>query len=247
MTLEEGVVRLRTRLNVDLEAEIDVDDNELCALALMRGAQKVSRAAYLFPVWEADFNLTADEPIYITTAACPTDLIFEVEEVHINGQWLEMLTPAQFRRSVGDYHSESSHSNPGIWMKYGPDSIRISQPPNSTAVAASDNFVKGWGLHPLWGYGNKHGTEMLGPEIAHDLYVNRAVLDNSVGNVSSDEGIKRRREIEREYSLLIYGGRDAAGNIVQGLKDQNLEQYKPLMREHRAGQRRRLFGIGHRR
>lgn len=234
----------RARLNVDSEAEFDIDDNEACALALSLAAQEVTREGYVLPVWEAALTLVADQAEYVLTTACAADLIFEAEEIHVNGNWLQRLLPQDFRRAVGDYHTESSHSKPGFWTPVGPDKIRISQPPNSTAVAASDNFVKGWALHPLYTFGQNNDDPFLGPVNAHQLYVDRAVLDNSVGNVASQEGMARRREIERKYSLRINGGRDANGQEVQGLKNQNLELYKPLMRQHRAGSRRRFFGIG---
>src|SRR3990167_4762397 len=223
MTLVQAVERLRSRVRVDLESEVDLDDNVVATTALMSGAQLCSREAYLFWELQSTLTLTASEPEYNLLSAC-AHRIFEPRSVHINGNWLDHKMYPDFVRAIGDYQSESSNSTPGMWTMVDPDTIRISQPPNATAVAASDNFVAGFREHALYTWTDNQATELQGAGIHHQLYVDRAALDITVSYTRSPEGIAARKEIERHYSLKVYGGYDANGQYVQGLKYANLDR-----------------------
>lgn len=252
MTFGQAVARLITRVRVDLEAEIDDGNLEEVAAALIHGAKRTSRDAYLFWKTKADLSLghadalaTAPEYNLLNTNICEHP-IFQPEGVHINGAWLTRMDLPDFESAYSDYYNQSTSANPSVWTCVEAETIRISEPPNSTAIAATDNFVRGWAEYPLWNYGNYKDAEMLGPSTVHLAYVNRAALDITVSYAATEEGYARRKNMEREYSLTIYGGRDINGSFVAGLREKNLQRVRPLRSSMGAGQQRnrRFFGIG---
>lgn len=249
MTFEKGVERLVTRLQVDLESEVDTTDNEKMAYELILGAKQVSRDAYLF--WKpqaslvlthADALATAPEYSTLNPNIC-TEPIFECRGVYINGQWLTFYSLPDFEQAIPEYFNTTASSNPSIWTFVESERIRISDPANSTARAAT-NYIRGFAEYPTWTYNLYSQTEMLGPSTMHLAYVNKAALNLSLSNTATDEGRQRRIDYEREYSLLIYGGKDRNGQWVKGIQSTNLERVRPLTSKQGMGQQRRRFGVG---
>lgn len=252
MTLAEAVARLRTRVRVDLEAEVDLDDNEVAAEELVKGAKRTSRDAYLFWKMKADLTLgsaaalaTAPEYNLLDPDICAS-LMFHIYDLHVNGDWITRVTEPEFEIAAMDYHNETAAAKVNIWCPIGLETVRISPPLNSTGYGASDNFARGFIEYPTWDYGNYSGTEMLGAPHMHDLYVDNAALAISVSYVASTEGLQRRAAIERNYSMKVFGGKDAMGNFREGLQGKNLERVRPLTRKATGGLHRRVFTVGHR-
>lgn len=237
MTLSQAVDRLRARCRVDLEAEVDLEDNEAAVRELMTAAQEFSRDSYAY--WSPRSALTvtvktgAAAGRFNTLSECG-DRMFHCYGVHINGQWLSHYDLPDFERMFSEYWSLSTTSTPGAWTHVNPEEIWIGDPPNSTAAAADDNWCRGFIEHPVMVWASEKDLQLRGAGVYHNLIVTKAALNCTIGNVSSDQGIRRRREYEKDYVLK-----------TERYKSENLARVRPLTKKDTIGRTRRLFGVGH--
>jgi len=241
MTLAEAIEKLRKRIDYDLESEEDLtNDPERAARELSKGAKEVSRECYHLYTSRANLTLTQDKAEYnlLDPNVCEKevfDLVAYEDDpaggVHIAGSWLTYQKWETFRRALPDYFKETS-STPAFYTIIPPSTLRISPPPNSSAVSASDNFVVGFYLHPTYTWAKNKDTELLGDELYHDLYINRALLSLVLANLD-DENAKRWSLFRAEYEAR-----------VNALRAFNLAKYKPLRRKAGAGNERVLFHLG---
>lgn len=241
MTLQESIERLRTRLQVDLESEVDLDDNVQATEEIVRAAKEVSRETY--SLWDSyvAIHLIADvaEVNLLNVASSSTvpyldRSMHHIYGVHVNGSWLNFQDPSEFFTNYNtSYYNEASNAHPGVWTWAGSDVIRLSAPPNATAVAASDNFTLGFAEHDVYDYANYKDVELQGPSATHLMIVDKAAINVSLSYVSTAQGLQRRGQIEKAYA-----------ERASFYKAQNLARQRPLKRKAGAGTQRRVFGIG---
>lgn len=253
MTLAESVERLRNRVKVDLEAEVDIDDNEVAADEIVTAAIEFSRDAYCFFERRSSLTLAvntgSDTGKFNLLTACEHRM-FDLRSangyaVHINGSFLREMTPSDFEECYQDYYNLGTTANPSHWSYSGPNEIVLGNPPNATAVAASDNYVSGFREHGVYTYNLNKDDELQGDRRWHRLIVIKAALNISEGFVSSEQGFKRRGSFQKTYNLAVFGGVDSSsGTVFTGMRNENLERVRPLERKLVAGTRRRIFGIG---
>jgi hypothetical protein len=233
MTLEESVVRLRSRFELDVDADIDVDSDEEMATAISDAAKDFTRRAFCLYTLQAALTLTDGEPEYslLAPAVCALP-VFHCLGVFVNGGWLEKVEPEDFALYWPGYASEASNAHPSLWLEIAPERIRIAAPPNATAVAAS-SYVRGFYEHPTLTRADDWDTELLGPEQFHRLIVDRAFVNNSKSYLAGSEEYRRRETTRLEYE-------DETGKLAKT----NKARYKPSKRRGGAGCVRRFFGAG---
>lgn len=197
MKLKTAVADLRAKVDVDLDSERDLDNDEAAVSVLMEGARRASEDTCCLWSWRASLALEADEPEYNTLdgATCP-DRVFEVWGVYVNGGWLEELLPTDFM-ALG-YESAASQAKPSRFVAYGPNNIRLLNPPNA-AAAAAEAFVVGFRHHSTYTSSANMDDELEGPEELHRLSILRAALDATMGYVASDQGLRRWSLYEKNY------------------------------------------------
>lgn len=233
MTLAQVITKTINRCRVDLDSDVDTADNDAMTLAVVQAAKEWSRDTLCLWTWRSTLTLSDGDFDYdlISAAAVP---VFRCYGVHINGQWLSELLPqnTQPGGENEDYWNRASSSNPNYWFPQLPTLIRLYEPPNATAVAASDNFVIGFHEHAVYTHAANQGTEMQGPAIYHDLIADRAALNIAISYVSSEEGVTRYRMIEERYLTKC-----------EKLYSLNESVYRKRSRRGMAGETRRVFDV----
>lgn len=233
MTLEKAIDRLKTRVEVDLEAEIDLENNEALADEITRAAKQFWRDSYYSYEVALPFTLVADQPAYDTLVSASKP-VFHAWDLYINGTWIFYYPWPEFRRLNSTYATESSNSKVAMWTHTGPTEIRLSPPPNSTAVNASGNIMAGFVEHPTLHFGNDREVELSGAEVTHLTIVNKAAVNMTPSHVASAEGIVRRNSFIKEYQ-----------EATEKMRNENLERVKPLTRRSNPAKRGRIFTYGY--
>lgn len=240
MTLSQAITRLTTRFKIGQDAEIDTTDTAAMTTALVQAAKKFSRDSYALFEMQSAFTLTAGQEEYdLLNASVSAKPIFHVYGVHINNAWLEELSYQEFVDNNPDYHDQDNQSNPWCYTAFQDSKIRIQSPPNATAVAATDNFIRGFYEHPTYTYGSNSATELLTPAHQHELIIDRAYLDNSTSYVNGAPGYQKWITLSTKYDNEVFGTRNTAG-----IRKQNLARYKKERVEGGLGRTRRYFGLG---
>jgi len=237
LTLSEARERVRTRLDVDLEAEVDLDSPDDFTEEFNVALAEVARATYFLWTWRSNLTLVADDPDYdLTAVGVCSEPVFDCYGVHVNGVWLEEQEPETFFQDRPNYFSESSATRPAVWIRMTDAQVRIAPPPNAAAVAASDNFVIGF-AEPLpytWSSESRgKDTQLPGTKVIHQMIVDRLALNLSVSYAFSEEGYRRRGLFEKEYVRR-----------AERFESRNLAKAKPLRRKAGGGSVRRIYQLG---
>ena len=234
MTLRQAVTRLRTRFEIDLDAEFDVENDAECVRELMVAAKEVSRDSYLLWTWKAALTLITGEPEYnlLTSTVCAKP-VFHPYLVYLNGVELVECQWDEFVAQNPNYFSASNNSNPWCWVRTPPSIIRLADPPNATAVAYSNNFVVGAVEHDEYNITDHENIELQGPKVMHDLIVDKCFLNNSKSYVADTPGYARRANTEKAYN-----------EKTEKFQAENKSRYRKLRIKATAGLTRRTFGPG---
>lgn len=234
MTLHEALTKVAKRCEVDLDSEVDTSDLVALADAFAVSARRVSRETYFLFTDNATLTLTEDEPKYdlLDSDICSYP-VFDCRRVHINGVWLPETRWVDFVDSYTTYFSDDSAASISLYVPFMPSSIRLYPAPNSTAVAATDNFVVGYYLHPTYTYSAYKDTELLGPEEFHDAMVRECALDITEAYFEANGGSEK-------WTLMA----ERNAKMKEEWKIQNLNQFSPAQRQGALGRTRRIIGIG---
>lgn len=231
MTLKDCITRLRTRLEVDLETEIDLTDNNEATKHIQIAARQVSRNSCAFYTANAVLTLAAnDQQIDLLSSKCSVR-IHRVEGVYINQGWLTRCRHSEFFDTFTDYLTATPTPSPTYFTAIKDDVILLDRPINSVGAAAT-NYARGFMEHRDLTYSVDQNLEMDGPDTYHLLYVNQAVLNLSLGTVSGSEAMQRRAMIQQELD-----------DKVMRAKIANLSAFKSLRKRAMAGNVRRIGTI----
>lgn len=233
MTLAKAVERLRTRVEVDLDAEVDLDQNSVAVDELLEGANRVLKVIHgLFTTSAVVLDSTNLSFDTLDANVCSAR-IWKIDEggVMVNGTWLTEYLPRDFHASFPIYTTNPHADTPAGYYLVQESKFQISAA-LTTAGAAGDHLVRGWRLHEVYDYDNYQNTELEGPSEWHELYIDSAAIA-ATKSFNTETGARRRKDLMAEH-----------GEVLKDLAKRHLAKYKRERIQPMVGTERSVFGIG---
>ena len=238
MTLSESIDRLRTRVEIDLESEVDLSDPHAATVHLIRGAQMVTRETSCLYEPMAPLTLTAGDQVIdmLGTQSGPMR-IFRIhgDGIFINGNWLDECRMQEFYQANYTYQAAAQNDHPTAFIAFQDDKVLLDFPVSAVAAAAS-NIVRGWREHKTYTWADNENSQMEAPEVYHMLYIAKTALEITKSYSASPEGLQRRALIQTD----LYGDGRTPGKIPKFLEN-NMSAFVDTRRQANAGKTRRVF------
>lgn len=234
MTLTEAVERLRTRVEIDLESEVDLGDPNVAARHLIRGAQLVTRQTFCLYEPKAPLTLAAnDQRIDLLGTQSGSYRIFRLDKdgLYINGQWVYQRRMQEFYADYPDYLTATANAKPDGYLQFEDNTVMLDRPIDSVAAAAS-NYAKGWREHAAYTWAANKDDELEAPQIYHLLYVDETALEITKSYAAGSEAMQRRSLIQTDLETK-----------KAQFMEVNLAAFQDFRRAGIAGSTRRIFGL----